>query len=110
GAAVEGEQAPAADPAEVVSAAVPDGPHEAEGGMPAVRVELGRPAAVRAGHRGAFVAAFFPAKCRSTALAAVRWAIARIRNSFSPKRWASSVAARLVASSLISASTASRMA
>jgi hypothetical protein len=43
-------------------------------------------------------------------LAAILWAIARIVNSFAPKRWASSVEARLAASSLISASTASRMA
>ncbi len=59
GVAVEGEQALAADPAKVVSAAVADGPHETERGVPAVRVELGGPAAVRAGYSGAFVAVFF---------------------------------------------------
>src|SRR5262249_59340550 len=35
-----------------------DGGEGAEGVMRAVRVDRGRPAAVRAGHRGAFVAAF----------------------------------------------------
>ena len=65
---------PCRSPAEVVGAAVADGPHEAEGGVRAVRVELGGPAAVRAGHAGPFVAVFFPARCRSTALAAILWA------------------------------------
>src|SRR5512143_801235 len=110
GVAVEGEQAFAPDPAEVVGATVVDGPHQAEGGMHAVRMELGGAPAVRARYRGTFVAVFFPARCRSIALAAILWAIARIWNSFGPKRWASSVEARLSASSWISASTASRMA
>jgi hypothetical protein len=44
------------------------------------------------------------------ALAAILCARARIVNSLLPKMWASSVVARLAASSLISASTASRIA
>ena len=97
-------------PAEVVGAAVADGPHEAEGGVRAVRVELGRPGRSAGRSPRRLRSRFFPARCCSTALAAILWAIARIWNSFCPKRWASSVEARLAASSLISASTASRMA
>src|SRR5262249_49883743 len=47
------------------------------------------------------------ARCRSMALAAILCARARILNSLSPKRWASSVVMRLAASSSISAATAS---
>ena len=72
-----------------------------------MRVERGGLVAVRAGHADAFVAVCFRARCCSTALAAILCARARIVNSFWPKRWASSVEARLAASSPISASTAS---
>src|SRR5690606_27163446 len=103
-------QALAADAAEVVGAAVADRPEEAQRGSRAVRVELGRATAVGASHRGASVDVFSPARCCSTALAAILCAIARIVNSLAPKGWASSVEARVAASSSISASMASRMA
>src|SRR5512135_2040939 len=50
---------------------------------------------MRAGHAGAVGAVFLRARCCSTALAAIAWARARILNSWSPKRGASSVVARL---------------
>src|SRR5208337_928410 len=107
---IEGEDPLTTAPAQIVGARVADGTDEAQGGVGAVRVELGRLAAVWAGHAGALVSVFFCASRCSMALAATLWARARIRNSLSPKTWASSAVARLAASSLISASAASRMA
>src|SRR5512135_626582 len=80
---------------QVVSAAGADGTHEAVRGGPAVRGELGGLITMRAGHAGAVGAVFLRARCCSTALAAIAWARARILNSWSPKRGASSVVARL---------------
>src|SRR5262249_9338631 len=107
---VEGEGPRAAAAAQVVGALVADGADEAQRGVAAVRMELGRLAAMRAGHAGPVVSVFFPASRRSRALAAVRWARARILNSLAPKRSASSVVASSEASAFSSASTASWMA
>src|SRR5262249_61579100 len=101
GVAVEGEQPLAAGPAEVVGAAVADGPHQAQGGADAVRVELGGAPAGGGGYRGAAVSVFFPAKCPSRALAAIRWAMGRVLYSFAPKRGASVVGGRSCRRSLI---------
>src|SRR5262249_17667510 len=91
-------------------AVVADRAHEADGRVGAMAVELGGLVAVRAGHTGAVVAVFFPARRRSKALAAILWAKARTWNSLSPKRWASSVSASAAARASTSASTGSRMA
>src|SRR5207248_2791058 len=82
--AIEGEQARAAEAAEIIGAVVADRAHQAQGGVRAVGVELGRLAAVRTGHAGALVSVFFSSR-RWIALAAILWARARILNSLSPK-------------------------
>jgi hypothetical protein len=58
GVAIEGEAPRAAAAAEVIGAVIADGAHEAQGGVGPMRVELGRLAAVGAGHTGSPVSVF----------------------------------------------------
>jgi hypothetical protein len=56
---IEGEDPLAAAAAQIVGALVTDGADEAQRGVAAVRVELGRLAAMRASHAGPLVSVFF---------------------------------------------------